>query len=309
MEHVIKEKVVNMLNACEGRIHEEMGKLGADMSSKYGISPSTAISLILGCVCLYMLGKRLWEPKPKPTPFFQRSQSLANIYGGDFALRRLEDYNIAKAIPYAVERSDLVLKGLLEEEHLDLKKLQSVTARLEMAGKEDEGVRLLKEAKEKNIQLEKSHHAYEIDMLLVELLIYLGNYEEAQKCECLKHQKMMTFDARRPLFKAIIYGMRNNWEKAANFWTKFVDLRQAIMTWWGLTNLCLELKISLNSKRKSNIFKMKLRKRKKLQESNILYLKRVRANTHVPFGTTYICKYVPYIHFNNFNVFIFIYSG
>ncbi|XP_054779141.1 uncharacterized protein LOC129287027 isoform X2 [Prosopis cineraria] len=246
MLELIKEKVVIMLNACEGRVYKEMAKFGADMSSKYGISPSTAISLILGFVCLYMLGRRLWEPKPKskpkPKPVLERSKSLANIYGGDFALRRLEDHNIAKAIPYVFERSDLVLKGLLEEEHLDLKKLQSVMARLEMAGKEEEGVKLLKEAKEKNIQLEKSHHVYEIDMLLVEMLIYLGKHDEAKSCECLKHQEMMLLDARRPLFKAIIYGMREDWITAESFWRKFEDMREDIMKMVGQEGPCPEIK-------------------------------------------------------------------
>ncbi|KAK4259211.1 hypothetical protein QN277_005565 [Acacia crassicarpa] len=247
MEHLIMEKVVNKLNGYERRMYEKMGKFGAYLSAKYGISPSTAISVILGCVCLYMFVTRRWrkkqDQKPKSRPkILERSKSIARLYGGDLALRRLDDYNAAVAIPYTLERSDLVLKGLLEEEHLDLKKLQSVTARLEMAGKEEEGVRLLKEAKTKNAQMEKSHHVYEIDMLLAELLIYMGKHDEAKGCECLKQQKMMALDARRPLYKAIIYGMREEWGKAHSFWNKFVNLREEIMTMVGQEELSPEIK-------------------------------------------------------------------
>ena len=51
-----------------------------------------------------------------------------------------------------------------------------VTARLEMAGQEDEGVMILEKARKKNSDLEKSHHVYEIDMLLAELLIYVVSF-------------------------------------------------------------------------------------------------------------------------------------
>ncbi|XP_028754881.1 uncharacterized protein LOC114714325 [Neltuma alba] len=245
MELLIKEKATNMLKAYEGGMYEEMAKFGAYFRSWYGISPSTAISVILGCVCLYMLVKRSWEPKQKAKTkpkILERSKSIAKLYGGDLALTRLDDYNAAVAILCFLERSDLVLKGLLEEEHLDLKKLQSVTARLEMAGREEEGVRLLKEAKKKNARLEKSHHVYEIDMLLVELLICMGKLDEARNCECLNQQKMMALDARRPLFKAIIYGMREDWGKAESFWDKFVDLREAIRTMMGQEELKPEIR-------------------------------------------------------------------
>ena len=117
-----------MLNACdEDRMYEEMVKLGAYLSSRYGISPSTAISVIVGFIFLFMLVKRWWEQKPLAKgkrKILERSKSIARLYGGDLALRRLDEDHVAHALPYTLERSDLVLKGLLEEEHLDLKKLQ-----------------------------------------------------------------------------------------------------------------------------------------------------------------------------------------
>ncbi|KAI9123742.1 hypothetical protein K1719_005042 [Acacia pycnantha] len=233
MEHQIKEKVVNMLNACEDRLYEEMAKFGAYLKSEYGISPSTAISLILGCVCLFMFAKHRWGKKQEKLKqkrkILERSKSVARMYGGDLALGRFHEYQVANAIPHALERSHVVLEGLLEEEHLDLKKLQIVTARLEMAGQEQEGVTILRKAKKKNVDLNKSHHAYEIDMFLVELLIYMEQLDEALNCECLNDdQNVIELDARRPLFQAIIYGMRQNWEQAKKFWNEFRDLRQEI---------------------------------------------------------------------------------
>ena len=65
---------------------------------------------------------------------------------------------------------------LIEDSFEIMNGSKSVTARLEMAGREEEGVKLLKEAKTKNAQLGKSHHVYEIDLLLVELLIYMVSF-------------------------------------------------------------------------------------------------------------------------------------
>ncbi|XP_028764305.1 uncharacterized protein LOC114722442 [Neltuma alba] len=257
----MREKVGNMLKAYEDGTYEEMAKFGAYFRSKYGISPSTAISVILGCFCLYMLVKRLRGSKQKPV--LHRSGSIASLYGGDLALKRLDDYNAAISIPYVLERSDLVLKGLLEEEHLDLKKLQTVTARLEMAGKEEEGVRLLNEAKTKNARLEKSHHVYEIEMLLLEMLIYMGQLDEAQKCDCIKHKKIIAFDARRPLFKALIYEMRQNEEKAKSNWDKFVELRQDIMTLVGKEQLEPGIKDFEGFKEKVQHLQDEMKKKKK----------------------------------------------
>lgn len=45
--------------------------------------------------------------------------------------------------------------------------------KMEMSGKEAKGVELLKKALEKARKEGKGHEAYEIEMLLVEMLIYL----------------------------------------------------------------------------------------------------------------------------------------
>ena len=45
--------------------------------------------------------------------------------------------------------------------------------KMEMSGKEAKGVEILKRALEKARKEERGHEAYEIEMLLVEMLIYL----------------------------------------------------------------------------------------------------------------------------------------
>ncbi|XP_054794015.1 uncharacterized protein LOC129299566 [Prosopis cineraria] len=61
-------------------------------------------------------------------------------------------------------------------------------------------------------------------MLLVELLIYEGKYKEALKRDCLKHEEIS--DARRPLYKAIIYIMLGDDKKAEECWEQFDEIRE-----------------------------------------------------------------------------------
>ncbi|XP_054779471.1 uncharacterized protein LOC129287282 [Prosopis cineraria] len=231
-QHQITEKLLNIVNAYEGRVHEEMAKFGEYLSSKYGISPSTGIlllSVFIGCVCAYILllvkrRRLVGISKERQRQILLSSKSLADLYSGDLACRRLNDYKKAMAIPDALDQSDLLLKGLLEvdEQQLDLKKIQMVVEKLEKAGK-DEGLRILESAHVKHA--DKSYYFYEIEMTIVEMLIYKEiNPEVALIAECLDYQEIQ-FDARVPFFKAIICGRLGNWEEAARHWDEFVDVR------------------------------------------------------------------------------------
>lgn len=62
-------------------------------------------------------------------------------------------------------------RSLLESYFLSF--LQRDIVKMEMSGKEAKGVEILKRALEKARGEEKGHEAYEIEMLLVEMLIYL----------------------------------------------------------------------------------------------------------------------------------------
>ncbi|XP_050287702.1 uncharacterized protein LOC126726485 [Quercus robur] len=68
---------------------------------------------------------------------------------------------------------------------------------------------------------------YNIEMALVEVLIYLGRYEEAKECQCLKlglkelRDLRIKSDTRVPLYKGIIYTMLDEKDKAMKSWKEF----------------------------------------------------------------------------------------
>ncbi|KAJ1414228.1 putative transmembrane protein [Sesbania bispinosa] len=212
--------------------------------SKYGVDASTAtpyIIVILGCVFLliYGLNKRPRKkprsldrttsscgPKPKSADR-TRSWIIREIHSGKTVLDRLvEDFNKARVNPATLAITEDFLKALLQEEHLDLMKLQQMVAKLEMSGSEDSAVKILEEAVKKANEANKPHEAYEIEMLLVEMFIYKGqrDLEKVLNCKCLKDESLK--DARRPLYKAIIYQMKGNTEKAKECWEEFVEIQE-----------------------------------------------------------------------------------
>ncbi|XP_061352449.1 uncharacterized protein LOC133297342 [Gastrolobium bilobum] len=219
--------------------YEDIGNFILSMSSEYGVNARAAIPyVILGFVCLLVYVSRpkptspdsLLKPKPKS---YDRTRSwiIREIHSGKLVLDRLvEGFNKAQVNPATLANTENVLKALLEEELLDLIKLQQTVAKLEMSGREDSAVKILEEAAKKAYDAKKPHEAYEIEMLLVEMLIYKGELDKASKCKCLKDESIK--DARRPLYKAIIYKMlvdtkeRNEKEKKAKeCWEEFVEVQ------------------------------------------------------------------------------------
>ncbi|KAL0897038.1 hypothetical protein Bca101_080999 [Brassica carinata] len=129
-----------------------------------------------------------------------RSVSMGAIRGGKLALKRLLDLHSYSVDTSSLANADIEFESLLSKENPDFELLQRDILKMEMSGKEAKGVEILKKALEKARKEEKGHEAYEIEMLLVEMLIYLGNIEEASNCKCLE-DKVVT-DARRPLYQA-----------------------------------------------------------------------------------------------------------
>ncbi|KAK7245671.1 hypothetical protein RIF29_40519 [Crotalaria pallida] len=127
-----------------------------------------------------------------------RSLFIEGLYGGNLAFERLkEDFHKAQVNPATLANTEILLKALLKEEYLDLIKLQQTVAKLEMSRSEDSAVKILREAKEAHAN--QPHEAYEIEMLLVEMLIYKGDLKKALECKCLEDEPIK--DARRPLYK------------------------------------------------------------------------------------------------------------
>lgn len=63
--------------------------------------------------------------KSKRMPVHARSKTIRELYGGDLALKRFLDNNEGETSdPATFYRKDSLIKDLLDDEHLDLKKLQ-----------------------------------------------------------------------------------------------------------------------------------------------------------------------------------------
>ena len=95
--------------------------------SKYEVDVRTVtLYVILGCLCLWIyVSKMRPRRREKPTsPVHVRSWFLAKIHGGDLVLQRLEEFNKAQVNSATLANTENLLKALLEEEHLDLMKLQ-----------------------------------------------------------------------------------------------------------------------------------------------------------------------------------------
>ncbi|PON57514.1 Transmembrane protein [Trema orientale] len=168
-----------------------------------------------------------WRKKPS---LLKRSTSLALLHGGEMALQRLVEFHEARADAYRLDSADCefrVALALLAREKPDFCELTRITAKLEMSRKEDEAINILEGELQKAQNNGRTHEAYEIEMLLVEMLIYKGDFKKALHCKCLTDEKVS--DARRPLYNAIIHiALEPNEKKEAEaeaYWEKFNDLR------------------------------------------------------------------------------------
>ncbi|EOA27656.1 hypothetical protein CARUB_v10023803mg [Capsella rubella] len=160
-----------------------------------------------------------------------RSVSVGAIRGGTLALQRLLDLHSYRADTSSLANAEIEFEALLSKEHPDFGMLQRDIVKMEMSGKEAKGVEILKKALEKARKEEKGHEAYEIEMLLVEMLIYLGNMEEATKCKCLEDEVIT--DARRPLYQTIIHYLRNDpMKQVEETFNKFREI-QISLQWPG----------------------------------------------------------------------------
>nr|KYP46848.1 hypothetical protein KK1_031551 [Cajanus cajan] len=187
--------------------------------------------VILGClsILIYVLNNRRPKPRKKPNDLLRtRSFIIREIHSGNPVLDRLidDDFKQARVNPSALNNADKLLKEHLQQEFLDLISLQRNAAKLEMSAKEDEAEKILRDALKNATSKNKPQESYEIEMLLVEMLIYKGgksDLEKALKCKCLEDDSLK--DARRPLYKAIIYKMQGNTKEAENCWNEFIEVR------------------------------------------------------------------------------------
>ncbi|AES64177.1 putative tetratricopeptide-like helical domain-containing protein [Medicago truncatula] len=235
----LAEKLINL--SLSSNYHEDMRKFILAFISKYDLNIKTAtlavVIVILGSLYLSTYGSnRRSKVKLKPkSEHFDRTRSwiVREIHSGKPILDRLkEDFNKARVNPATLKHTKKVLKALLNEEYLDLIKIQQAAEKLEMSGSEDSAVEVLERAVEKAENANKPHEVYEIEMFLVEMLIYKGELDRALNRTCLKDDSLK--DARRPLYKAIIYQMKGNTEKADECWNEFLTVQDPPCTGFSL---------------------------------------------------------------------------
>ncbi|KAG9448028.1 hypothetical protein H6P81_014156 [Aristolochia fimbriata] len=158
---------------------------------------------------------------------FQRSVSMAAIRGGRSVLQRALDAQSARVDggTFLKAKAELVtlLSKLTNKEEMDFHELERLVAKMEMSGKEAEAVKILRDARDKALKDGLTHEAYELEMLMVEMLIYDGDIRSAEACNCLANDEIS--DARRPLYKAVIAVMAGNIEKARKCWDDFLCIR------------------------------------------------------------------------------------
>ncbi|GLU22675.1 hypothetical protein SLE2022_387330 [Rubroshorea leprosula] len=192
---------------------------------------ATPILIAGGVYIAWNYAGRLWKKQEKPTeprPMFARCVSLATLHGGSLALERLLEYHGNRANEEELETALSQFKSLFKQEKPNFKELQRLLVKLEMTGKEDEAVALLENELAKSRGRNESHEAYEIEMLLVEMLIYKGDFKKASECECLKESKIS--DARRPLYNAIIQMLLKKDAEAKVYWEEFKEARTHLLT-------------------------------------------------------------------------------
>ncbi|KAH8511648.1 hypothetical protein H0E87_008993 [Populus deltoides] len=102
-----------------------------------------------------------------------------------------------------------------------VKEIKKHAVRLMIHGEAEEAVRYLQEAFEK--YKNDPEPAYNVEMALVEILIYQHEYERALNCDCLNHDDQLgPSDARVFLYKAIIYTMLDFKEDARIWWERYM---------------------------------------------------------------------------------------
>ncbi|ERN02440.1 hypothetical protein AMTR_s00096p00163200 [Amborella trichopoda] len=103
---------------------------------------------------------------------YQRSLSMASLHGGRFALQRLVMAHHAKFNPNVLAAATEQFMELLKEDLPNITELQSLASILEMSGKEEEVIRMLREALQRVRKEGRALETHELEMLLVEMLIY-----------------------------------------------------------------------------------------------------------------------------------------
>ncbi|XP_038986267.1 uncharacterized protein LOC103701224 isoform X2 [Phoenix dactylifera] len=114
------------------------------------------------------------ERRATNRPVFHRSVSIAALHGGDMALERILEAQEARVDKNALNSAADEMQRLLamDPTAISYRELHRLAAKLEMSGKEDKAIKILQQKVQEAEKNKHPHEAYELQMLLVEMLIY-----------------------------------------------------------------------------------------------------------------------------------------
>ncbi|XP_068666153.1 uncharacterized protein [Aristolochia californica] len=186
-----------------------------------------AAMVAVSTAALIAIGRRYRRGKDA-RQHFQRSFFMMPIRGGGSVLQRVLNAHYVRVdsstFQKAKEEAEELLSKISSKEDTDFNKLERLVAKMEMSGKEAEAVKILRDARDRAWENGLIKEAYELEMLMVEMLIYQGDAKSAEACKCLQQDYIS--DARRPLYKAVIELMAGNIAAAKRNWDDFLDLRE-----------------------------------------------------------------------------------
>ncbi|XVF25470.1 hypothetical protein REPUB_Repub13aG0215000 [Reevesia pubescens] len=190
------------------------GAVGASLALACALS-------IIGCSCK-MNFKAIAGPKQQvhqKAPSFQQFTPTAPK---KMALKSLLDVTVDLASKEGRKGKDVspVLPSPASRSKDQIDQLKKEAVSLMKRGHPDEALYLLKN-EYKKYEMSEPESAYYMNMVLVEILICQGKYEEAFEFMNAHDQKISDFDVRPTLYKAILCTMLDKDEEAQQLWEEF----------------------------------------------------------------------------------------
>ncbi|KAJ8638964.1 hypothetical protein MRB53_015658 [Persea americana] len=180
---------------------ETMGLSGPDPKAVATKNPITRM-----CMC---------QDKRVPS---SRSLTLEFLRGGSLSVAKR-----ARLTPHSLDDAECKFKEILwQRGRVEFKDLEECAWWMEMSRKEDAAV---KELSRYILKREGGdEHIYEVQMLLVEMLIYQGEYGRAR--ETLEGIQPGPKDSRRPFLLAVIFVLLGKEDEAKQCWNEFIKMSE-----------------------------------------------------------------------------------
>ncbi|KAL5839097.1 hypothetical protein ACOSQ4_011705 [Xanthoceras sorbifolium] len=194
--------------------------------NKVVVKGAVGASLVLACALGIISCSCKMNPKAiaGPMEMYQKAPPMSMLqhqFGASLALKSFLDVSVKLASAEAEPTSTLPKYKLPPVPSMkDVNAIKMEAVRQMKLGNADMAVELLRNVYE--ACRDEPEPAYNVEMALVEILIYQGRYEEASNCNCLKDEQRIPSDGRFPLYKAIICTMLND-KEARKWWEEFAE--------------------------------------------------------------------------------------